>query len=95
MPGIIKYQVCFTKLTKKVQDKDPDFYAKTLIVLRLEELQEKLSYMVKCNKANSSGTKITFAPIRSVEEYTDKLREIVADGEKLGLVFDTVNDKQG
>ena len=66
MPGIIKYQVCFTKLTKKVQDHDPDFYAKAIIAIRLTELQEETAYMVKCNKANSGGTKITFAPVRSV-----------------------------
>lgn len=94
MPCVLKYQVCFKKLTKKFLEEDPDFYAKAVIILRLEELHEKCAYMVKCNKANSSGTKITFAPVRSVEEYTDKLNEIIADGEKIGLIFTKENGKQ-
>lgn len=84
----------FTRLTKKLQGKEPDFYAKAVILVRLQELQEHFAYMVKCNKANSSGTKITFVPIRSVEEYIEKHKEIIADGEKLGLVFVTEKEKQ-
>ena len=94
MPGIIKYQVCFTRLTKRLQEFNPIFYDRAIIQVRLQELQEEFSYMVKCNKAHSSGTKITFVPVRSVEEYKDKLREIIADGEKLGMEFSTADGKQ-
>ena len=88
MITIMKYQMRYLKLTRKMFEEQKNLYQNALIHIRLEELQEKGACMVKCNKPTSSGTKITFRPVKNADEYQKELNKIVSDGEKLGIIFE-------
>lgn len=87
---IIKYQIAFPGMTKKVFDEKNRIYQITAVSIRLDELQEKGAYLVKMGKPAKNGTKMTFAPVRSAEEYEVEMQKILEDGKKLGLEFEKV-----
>lgn len=91
---ISKYQMSFTKLTRKLYDENQKFYEKALIYIRLDELQERCAYMVKRNKPTNSGTNISFEVVNSKEEYQEQLEKIISDGEKIGLKFEKIKVKE-
>lgn len=88
------YQMIFPRLTKKIFEEQQKLYQRAVIEIRLDELQTHATYMKKCNKPTSSGTKITFCTVKSSEEYKRELERIIADGEKIGMKFEKEN-KQG
>lgn len=82
---IIKYQMTYSGMTKKLYEENPNIYQRALIDIRLHELQAKGCYVQKMNKPNRNGTAITFAQVKDGEEYQTELQKIIEDGIKLGL----------
>ena len=44
--------------------------------------------MKKLGKPSTSGTKITFEPVQTIEEYEKELKQIIDEGKELGLEFE-------
>lgn len=90
----MKYQIAFPGMTKKVFDEKNRIYQITAVSIRLDELQEKGAYLVKMGKPAKNGTKMTFAPVRSAEEYEVEMQKILEDGKRLGLEFEKVKKQE-
>jgi hypothetical protein len=84
---IMKYQLMFPKMTKKLFDEKERIYQITVICIRLDELQTKGAVLQKMGKPTKNGTKMTFAPVQSAGEYEAEMQRILEDGKKLGLEF--------
>lgn len=84
---VIKYQVGYPGLNKKLSVENPKAYKTALIGIRLTELQERGMKILKTGRPNSGGTQITFIPLKSAEEYQAELKKIICDGKKIGMVF--------
>ena len=82
---ILKYQMTYSGMTKKLYEEKPRIYQVALIDIRLHELQKKGCYVQKINKPNRNGTSITFTQAKTAEEYQQELQKIIEDGTKLGL----------
>ena len=93
--SVTKYQIDFSKMTRNLYEQNQELYQKALVHIRLNELQKKGAYMIRCNKATNKGTKITFAPTQNEEEYQKELERIISDGEKIGLKFEAVKEEGG
>ena len=78
---IMKYQLMFPKMTKKLFDEKERIYQITVICIRLDELQTKGAVL-------QNGTKMTFAPVQSAGEYEAEMQRILEDGKKLGMKFE-------
>ena len=87
---IVKYQMTFTKMTKKLFDEQEKVYRVAMISIRLDELQERAGIMVKVGKPERNGTRITFRPVQNVEEYKSELDQIIEQWKKLGLKFEKI-----
>ena len=87
---VLKYQVNFSQMTRKLHHTKRRIYDLAAISIRLEELQNKAARMVKINKPNALGTKITFEVLETAEAYQEAYDEIIRDGEALGLKFEKV-----
>lgn len=87
---VLKYQVEFTRLNKKLLEEEPELYKTAVIIIRLDELQEKGAVMIKMNKATKNGTKITFRPVDGYQECYEEQQKIIKEGEALGMKFKTV-----
>lgn len=85
---IMKYQLMFPKMTKKLFDEKERIYQITVICIRLDELQTKGAVLQKMGKPTKNGTKMTFAPVRSAGEYEAEMQRILEDGKKLGMKFE-------
>lgn len=70
------YQMNFKLLTKKLFEGDPDKYNKMLYNAKVKEARKGF-ITVRVNKANNSGTKITFssADTFKYDEYCKQLNE--------------------
>lgn len=70
------YQMNFRSLTKKLFEEDRDKYNKMLYAAKVEEARKGF-VATRINKANSSGTKVTFscADTFVFDEYCRKLNE--------------------
>lgn len=87
---IVKYEMTFTKMTKKLFDEQEKVYRVAMISIRLDELQGRAGVMVKAGKPERNGTRITFRPAQNAEEYKNELDKIIEQGEKLGLKFEKI-----
>ena len=85
---IMKYQLMFPKMTKKLFDEKERIYQITVICIRLDELQTKGAVLQKMGKPTKNGTRMTFTPVQSTGEYEAELERILEDGKKLGLKFE-------
>ena len=85
---IIKYQLMFPRMTKKLFDEKERIYQITVICIRLDELQTKGAVLQKMGKPTKNGTKMTFAPVQSAGEYEAEMQRILEDGKKLGMKFE-------
>ena len=85
---IMKYQLMFPKMTKKLFDEKERIYQITVICIRLDELQTKGAVLQKMGKPTKNGTKMTFAPVQSAGEYEAEMQRILEDGKKLGMKFE-------
>ena len=83
-----KYQVSFPALTKKRYENNRKLHDIAVIYIRLDELQEHGSKMIKIGKPTFGGTNITFAPVKTAEEYQEELKAIIRYGKALGLTFE-------
>ena len=86
--AVLKYQVEYPRLNKKTFETMLDMCEIAIINIRLDELQTKMAYMVKRNKPTRSGMKITFAPVKDMDQYAKELCRIIQDGEALGMKFE-------
>lgn len=84
------YQINFLKLKKKVYEENKKLYDISINVIRFNELQKRAGKMEKLGKPSTSGTKITFEPVQTVEEYEEELKRIIEEGKTLGLEFEEV-----
>ena len=84
---IMKYQTMFPGMTKKLFDEKERFYQIAVISIRLDVLQ-------KMGKPTKSGTRMTFAPVRSAGEYEAEMQRILEDGKKLGLKFEKKKEEK-
>ena len=48
----------------------------------------------KMGKPTKSGTRMTFAPVRSAGEYEAEMQRILEDGKKLGLKFEKKKEEK-
>lgn len=85
-----EYQINFVKLKKKIYEEDKRRYDIAINVIRFNELQERAGKMKKLGKPSTRGTKITFEPVQTVEEYEEELKQIIEEGKELGLKFEKV-----
>ena len=85
---IMKYQLMFPRMTKKLFDEKERIYQITVICIRLDELQTKGAVLQKMGKPTKNGTKMTFAPVQSAGEYEAEMQRIMEDGKKLGMKFE-------
>ena len=85
---IMKYQLMFPRMTKKLFDEKERIYQITVICIRLDELQTKGAVLQKMGKPTKNGTKMTFAPVQSAGEYEAEMQRILEDGKKLGMKFE-------
>lgn len=85
---IMKYQLMFPRMTKKLFDEKERIYQITVICIRLDELQTKGAVLQKMGKPTKNGTKMTFAPVQSAGEYEAEIQRILEDGKKLGMKFE-------
>lgn len=90
---IIKYQLMFPRMTKKLFDEKERIYQITVICIRLDELQTKGAVLQKMGKPTKNGTKMTFAPVQSAGEYEAEIQRILEDGKKLGMKFEDKEEK--
>lgn len=84
---IMKYQLMFPRMTKKLFDEHENIYQIAVINIRLNELQKKGAVLQKMGKPTKNGTRMTFAPVQSAGEYEAEMQRILEDGKKLGLEF--------
>lgn len=84
---IMKYQMQFPRMDRKLFDEKNRIYQITALSIRLDELQEKGAVLTKMGKATRNGTKMTFTQVRSKGEYEAELQRIMEQGKELGLVF--------
>ena len=84
---VIKYQVSFPRMTKKLFDEHENIYQIAVINIRLNELQKKGAALQKIGKPTKNGTKMTFAPVQRPGECEAEMQQILEDGKKLGLEF--------
>lgn len=84
------YQINFVKLKKKIYEEEKRLYDITINVIRFNELQKHAGKMKKLGKPSTSGTKITFEPVQTVEEYEEELKRIIEEGKTLGLEFEEI-----
>lgn len=85
---IMKYQLMFPRMTKKLFDEKERIYQITVICIRLDELQTKGAVLQKMGKPTKNGAKMTFAPVQSAGEYEAEMQRILEDGKKLGMKFE-------
>ena len=71
---IMKYQTMFPGMTKKLFDEKERFYQIAVISIRLDELQTKGAVLQKMGKPTKSGTRMTFAPVRSAGGMRQRCR---------------------
>lgn len=83
-----------SRMTKKLFDEKERFYQIAVISIRLDELQTKGAVLQKMGKPTKSGTRMTFAPVRSAGEYEAEMQRILEDGEKLGLKFEKKKEEK-
>ena len=91
---IMKYQLMFPRMTKKLFDEKERFYQIAVISIRLDELQTKGAVLQKMGKPTKSGTRMTFVPVRSAGEYEAEMQRILEDGKKLGLKFEKKKEEK-
>lgn len=91
---IMKYQLVFPGMTKKLFDEKERFYQITAISIRLDELQTKGAVLQKMGKQTKNGTRMTFAPVQSAGEYEAEMQRILEDGKKLGLKFEKKKEEK-
>lgn len=84
---VIKYQVTFPRMTKKLFDEHENIYQIAVINIRMNELQKKGAALQKIGKPTKNGTKMTFAPVQRPGECEAEMQQILEDGKKLGLEF--------
>lgn len=85
---IMKYQLMFPRMTKKLFDEKERIYQITVICIRLDELQTKGAVLQKMEKPTKNGTRMTFAPVQSAGEYEAEMQRILEDGKKPGMKFE-------
>lgn len=73
---IMKYQLMFPRMTKKLFDEKERIYQITVICIRLDELQTKGAVLQKMGKPTKNGTRMTFAPVQSAGEYEAEMQKI-------------------
>lgn len=69
---IMKYQLVFPGMTKKLFDEKERFYQITAISIRLDELQTKGAVLQKMGKPTKNGTRMTFARCRVLESMRQR-----------------------
>lgn len=84
---IMKYQMMFPRMTKKLFDEKERIYQIAAICIRLDELQTKGAVLQKMGKPTKNGTRMTFAPVQRPGECEAEMQQILEDGKKLGLEF--------
>lgn len=87
------YQMNFKELKKKIYEKNKRIYDIAINTIRLHELQVHTGKMKKLGKPSTSGTKITFEPVQTIEEYEKELKQIIDEGKELGLEFEGVKSE--
>lgn len=88
---VIKYQMNYRYLNKKMYETNRKLYDQVLILLRLSNLQNKCAYMVRANKPRTSGTKVTFAVVENTEQYRKEIQKLTEDAKKNGF---TIKEKE-
>ena len=84
---VIKYQMNYRYLNKKMYETNRKFYDQALILLRVSNLEKKCAYMVRANKPKTSGTKVTYAVVESTEQYREETRKLIEDAKKNGFTI--------
>ena len=84
---VIKYQMNYRYLNKKMYETNRGFYDKILLLARADELRNRCAYMTRANKPMSSGTKVTFALAETPEQYDEEVKKIAEEGKRLGIKF--------
>lgn len=87
------YQINYKILKKKIYEENKRPYDIAINQIRLHELQECMGKMKKLGKPSQSGTKITFEPVQTIEEYEKELKQIIDEGKALGLEFEEVESE--
>lgn len=81
----IRYQIQYKEMTKKMYITKPNTYNLAILLLRLEELQNKGARMVKQGKPYLSGTNLTFEVMQKAEEVDAAIKELCEDARKYDL----------
>lgn len=90
---IIRYQLGFPYLDKKLYTTSVKTYNIAIVYIRLDELQKKGAKITKIGKPTNGGTLLTFEPVKSCQEYEEALKSIIQDGEYMGLIFEKEKKK--
>ena len=83
---IIKYQKKYRQLHTSMYETNRGLYDKILLLVRADELRNRCAYMTRANKPMSSGTKVTFAPVETPEQYDEEVKKIVEEGKRIGII---------
>ncbi len=74
----------YTGLTKKAFDENRDAYDRTVVYIRLQHFM-KYCKLSKICAATKKGTKMTFVPLSSLEDYSMELKNIIEEGKRLEM----------
>lgn len=83
--------------SREVADMFQEYHSVTyrrIAQLIVDELQTKGAVLQKMGKPTKSGTRMTFAPVRSAGEYEAEMQRILEDGKKLGLKFEKKKEEK-
>lgn len=89
---VLKYEFINPKMNKKLFEENRKIYDKLIIFIRVDELNNKCAYLVKVNKPNRSGTKFTFKPCETHDEWEREFDRLKEDAEKMKV---TLTRKEG
>lgn len=80
---VVEFQMEFTTMDKLSYQTDPERYEVCVLMLRASMLQVKKAKMIKRYKPTAKGTKFNFAPVHSLEEFTEEANRIVEEAKKI------------
>ena len=66
----------------------------TMFPRMTKKLFDEKERFYQMGKPTKSGTRMTFAPVRSAGEYEAEMQRILEDGKKLGLKFEKKKEEK-
>lgn len=90
---VLKYEFINTKMNKKLFEENEALYNKLIIFIRIDEMNGKRAYLMKIGKPTKNGTKFTFKPCETYEEWEREFKRLKEDSEKVGITMRTVEDE--